>query len=473
MYINNQWITTDNKVAIENPSNGEVIDSVSTVGTIETEEAINAASGAFLEWAQLTALERTAYIYKAIEKIEAKRELLAETITMENGKPIESARYEVDSTVAFFKWFAEEARRVYGETIPSPKRGKRLLHIMQPVGVVLAIAPWNFPLSMAARKLAPALAAGCTVILRPSKSAPLSSIELFKIFDEVGFPPGVVNLLIGDADEIVGTAMQDKRVKKVSFTGSTEVGKQLIRQSADTVKRVSMELGGHAPYIVFEDADLDKALEGAIRIKFNCAGQQCTSINRLYVHDKIFNEFSERYVELVNRLKVADGLKEDTDVGPLINQRAIEKVEQQVEDAVKKGAKILHGGNRLTEGEFANGNFYSPTVLTDVNEEMDIYYEETFGPVAPMIRFSEEDEVIQKANDSIYGLGSYMFTNDISRIYRVMEKLDYGIVGVNDPYPFVPEGPFGGVKESGIGIEGGHGIVEYLESKFVSIGINE
>lgn len=473
MYINNEWIKTERKINIKNPSNGVIIDSVYSGGAIETIEAIKSASNAFREWAQMTALERTSYIYKAIAKIEEKRELLAKTITTENGKTIESARYEVDSTAAFFKWFAEEARRVYGETIPAPKRGKRLLHIKQPVGVVLAITPWNFPLSMAARKLAPALAAGCTVLLRPSNSSPLSSVELFKIFDECGFPPGVVNLLIGDADEIVGTAMQDKRVKKVSFTGSTEVGKQLIRQSADTVKRVSMELGGHAPYIVFDDADLDKALEGAIKIKFNCAGQQCTSINRLYVHDKIYDEFSKRYVDLVSALKVADGLNEDTDVGPLINQSAITKVDQQVEDAIKKGAKLLTGGKRLTTGEHANGNFYSPTVLADVDEEMDIYYEETFGPVAPMIRFSDEDEVIQKANDTIYGLGSYVFTNDVSRIYRVMEKLDYGIVGVNDPYPFSPEGPFGGFKESGIGIEGGHGIDEYLESKFVSIGIRE
>lgn len=473
MYINNEWIKTEKKIDIKNPSTGEVIDSVYSGGASETTEAINAASNAFKEWAQMTALERTSYIYKAINKMEEKRELLAQTITKENGKTIESARYEVDSTVAFFKWFAEEARRVYGETIPAPKRGKRLLHIKQPIGVVLAITPWNFPLSMAARKLAPALAAGCTVLLRPSNSSPLCSVELFKIFDECGFPPGVVNLLIGDADEIVGTAMQDKRVRKVSFTGSTEVGKQLIRQSADTVKRVSMELGGHAPYIVFDDADLDKALEGAIKIKFNCAGQQCTSINRLYVHDNIYDEFSERYVELVSNLKVADGLNEDTDVGPLINQSAITKVEQQVEDAINKGAKLLTGGKRLTTGEHANGNFYTPTVLADVNEEMEIYYEETFGPVAPIIRFSDEDEVIQKANDTIYGLGSYVFTNDVSRIYRVMEKLEYGIVGVNDPYPFSPEGPFGGFKESGIGIEGGHGIDEYLESKFVSIGIKE
>lgn len=388
------------------------------------------------------------------------------------GKSIHNARYEVGSAINFFKWYAEEARRVYGDVIPPAAPNKRVTAIRQPVGVVGAITPWNFPLSMRARKLGPALAVGCTVILRPSREAPLSSVELFKVFDEAGLPEGVVNLVIGGSDDIVGEMMASSDVRKISFTGSTDVGKILIRQSADTVKRISMELGGHAPFIVFEDADTDLAVEGTITSKFASTGQQCVCANRIYVHDAIYDEFAEKFAEKVAAMPVGNGLDENNRIGSMVNQGAVEKVHQQVTDATEKGAKILCGGEVLKEGEYAKGHFYSPTVLAEVNEEMVITREETFGPIAPLIRFHSEEEVIQKANDIEYGLASYFYTNDLSRMYRVAEKLEYGMVGVNDPSPFAVQNPFGGVKESGMGREGGkYGLDDYLETKMISVAI--
>lgn len=326
---------------------------------------------------------------------------------------------------------------------------------------------------MGARKLGPALAVGCTVILRPSREAPLSSLELFKVFDEAGLPEGVVNLVMGSSSDIVGELMASERVRKISFTGSTEVGKLLIRQSADTVKKISMELGGHAPFIVFEDADIDLAVDGTIASKFASTGQQCVCANRVYVHESVYDEFAEKFSTKVAEMKVGNGLDENNRIGSMVNQEAVEKVHQHVTDATSKGAKVLHGGEVLNEGEFANGYFYAPTVLADVTEEMAITHEETFGPVAPLIPFTSEDEVIAKANDIEYGLASYFYTNDLSRAYRVSEKLEYGMVGVNDPAPFAVQNPFGGVKESGLGKEGGkYGLEDYLETKMVSVAIN-
>lgn len=470
MYINGEWVTSDRVLEISNPANGEFVDKVYLVGRDETKRAIAAAKNAFPLWSGLTGEERADYLNKIVEKLREKKEHLAQTITKEMGKAIGNARYEVESTISFFKWFAEEARRVYGDLIPSSSPNKRISVIKQPVGVVAAITPWNFPLSMGARKLGPALAVGCTVVLRPSREAPLSSLELFKVFDEVGLPDGVVNLVIGDSSEIAGELMKNKDVRKISFTGSTEVGKKLIRQSADTVKRVSMELGGHAPFIVFEDADIDLAVEGAIKSKFASSGQQCVCANRIYVHDSIYYEFSARLQETVSSMVVGNGLNETTNIGPLVNQSAIDKVIDQVKDAEIKGATILCGGKPLEGREYENGYYYPPTVLTEVTDDMKITFEETFGPVAPLIRFTSEEEVIEKANNIEYGLASYIYTNDLSRMYRVTERLEYGMVGVNDPAPFSVQAPFGGVKESGLGREGSkYGVDDYLELKTISI----
>jgi succinate-semialdehyde dehydrogenase/glutarate-semialdehyde dehydrogenase len=472
MFINGEWLKTDRILEIKNPATGDSVDQVFLVGKNETEYAIQAAKAAFPEWSGLAAQERSGYLHRIAEKLEAKKEHLAQIITKEMGKSIHNSRYEVDSTIDFFKWYAEEARRVYGDTIPASATNKRISTVRQPVGVVAAITPWNFPLSMAARKLGPALAVGCTIILKPSSEAPLSSVELFKIFDEVGLPKGVANLVIGSSSEIAGTLMESKVVRKISFTGSTEVGKTLIRQSADTVKRVSMELGGHAPFIVFEDADINLAVEGAIKSKFASTGQQCVCANRIYVHDTIYDQFASRLQEKVAALKVGNGLDESNQMGAMVNEKAIVKVHDQVEDAVGKGAKILYGGYPLTEGDYAKGCYYAPTLLINVTENMKICFEETFGPVAPLIRFTSEDEVIEKANHPEFGLAAYFYTNDLSRMYRVSEKLEYGMVGVNDPAPFVVQAPFGGVKESGLGREGGrYGLDDYLETKMVSVAI--
>lgn len=472
MYINGQWIKTDNELEVINPANGELVGKVPLVGKKETQEAISAAKQAFPKWAALTGDERSAYLQKIVGILEQKREHLAETITKEMGKSIHNARYEVGSAINFFKWYAEEARRVYGDVISPTAPNKRVSVIKQPIGVVGAITPWNFPLQMGARKLGAALAVGCTVVLRPSREAPLSSVELFKVFDEAGLPAGVVNLVIGSSSDIVNELMESTDVRKISFTGSTEVGKKLIQQSANTVKRISMELGGHAPFIVFEDADIDLAVAGTIASKFASTGQQCVCANRIYVHDSIYDEFAARFAEKVASMPVGDGLDENNLIGSMVNQDAVDKSHEHVTDAVNKGAKVLCGGKVLNEGKYKDGYFYSPTVLADVKEDMIITKEETFGPVAPLIRFTSEDEVIEKANNTEYGLASYFYTNDLSRAYRVSEKLEYGMVGVNDNAPFSVHSPFGGVKESGFGREGGkYGLDDYLEVKLVSVAI--
>lgn len=468
MYINGQWVETNDKLTVINPATSEVYQEVSYGSKTHAIAAILAAKEAFEDWSKVPAIERAKLLEKVANKILEKKEHLAKTITLEMGKAITNARYEVESTASFFKWFAEEARRIYGEIIPYTKTNKRLMQIQQPVGVVAAITPWNFPLSMGARKLAPALAAGCTIILRPSNSSPVSAIELFKIFEECEFPKGVVNLIIGPADEVTIPILDSFDVRKISFTGSTEIGKKLVKDSAKTLKRVSMELGGHAPFIVFEDADIEAAAEGAIKIKFGCAGQQCTSVNRFYIQEGIYDEFLQIYSKKVAELNVGNGLEDSCDVGPLINKQAISKVEDHIRDAVNKGAEVINGGKKIEEGSLAKGNFFEPTILSNVNHNMKIAYEETFGPVAPLFKFKTEDEVIKFANNTPYGLAAYFFTEDLSRTYRLMESLDFGIVGVNDPYPFATEGSFGGLKESGLGIEGGHGIKEYLNTKFVS-----
>ncbi|MEW9673544.1 NAD-dependent succinate-semialdehyde dehydrogenase [Ammoniphilus sp. 3BR4] len=469
MYINGEWIHSNKELKVFNPANGKLVGVVPLVGENETRHAIEAADRAFPAWSNLSADTRADYLQKVVGKLMEKKEHLAQIITQEMGKPITNARTEVDSTIGFFRWYAEEARRVYGEIIPAAKN-KRVSVIKQPVGVVAAITPWNFPLSMAARKLGPALAVGCTVILRPSREAPLSSVELVKILDEVGIPKGVVNLVIGGASEIVTPIMESKVVKKVSFTGSTQVGKELVKQSADTLKRVSMELGGHAPFIVFEDADIDLAVEGALRSKFTSAGQQCICANRLYIHESVYEEFATKFAEKAKELKIGDGISDDVQIGPLVNQSAVEKADKHVQDAASKGARVLCGGRRIQEGAFVQGSFYEPTVLAEVDESMVITYEETFGPVAPLMKFKSEEEVIKKANHTEYGLAAYFYTKDLSRMYRVGEALEYGMLGINDPSPFSVQSPFGGIKESGMGREGGHhGMEDYLHIKTMSV----
>ncbi|MFC9600506.1 NAD-dependent succinate-semialdehyde dehydrogenase [Peribacillus butanolivorans] len=472
MYINGEWLETDKVFEVNNPATGETVDTVYFVGEEETNAAIQAAKNAFPQWSALTAEQRSSYLWRIVEKLGEKKEEIAQIITKEMGKTIHHARQEVGSTIAFFHWYAEEARRVYGDVIPPSIANKRIQAIRQPIGVVAAITPWNFPLSMAARKLGPALATGCTVILRPSREAPLSSVALFKIIDEVGLPKGVANLLIGQSGPIVNTIMNSSIVKKVSFTGSTEVGKILIEQSAKTVKRVSMELGGHAPFIVFDDADIDLAVNGLVISKFGSNGQQCICPNRIYVQENVYEEFAEKLKEKVQTIKVGNGLDEQNGMGPLIYEDAIGKVQEQVDDAVLLGACVLNGGKRLTGEDYSNGYFYPPTVLADVTDEMLITREETFGPVIPLIKFKSEEEVIERANAIEYGLASYFYTKDLSRKYRVSEQLEYGMVGVNDAIPFAVQVPFGGVKESGMGREGGkYGMDDYLDIKMISVQI--
>jgi len=473
MLINGNWITTNEEINVINPSTKEVYKSVYKSGKEETISAIEAAENAREEWAELPAVNRAQVLEMIAEKVEENKEHLAKVITEEMGKPINNARSEVITTIDFFKWYAEETRRVYGDTIPASLPNKRLITVKQPIGVVAAITPWNFPLSMVAKKVAPALAAGCTVVIRPSSQAPVSAIELVKIIEQCDIPTGVVNLVVGDAREITGAIMDSPVVRKITFTGSTNVGKLLMKDASQTVKRVSMELGGNAPFIVFEDADLELAVDGAINAKFSSSGQQCVCANRIFVHENVYDQFQKMFVEKVAQIKVGTGLDEGSEVGPLINEGTLEEMDEFVNDATSKGANILYGGHQLTDGTFKDGYYYSPTVLSDVSEDMKVATDEIFGPIAPVMKFSDEDEVIAKANSVEFGLAAYFYTNDLSRMYRIYEKLEYAVIGVNDSRPSAVQGPFGGMKQSGIGREGGKGLDDYLEEKFVSIQIKE
>lgn len=472
LYINGEWIKTEEQFNVINPSTGKIINYVSKSDKIKVIEAIRAAKESMEDWSNRTAKERYSYLNHVADILKERKDKIAIIITKEMGKPLAESKGEVSQAIDYIRWYAEEGRRIYGETIPPSVENKRLIIKRQPVGVVGAITPWNFPISMIARKLAPALAAGCTVILKPSSSTPLTAIEIIKAFHDAGAPKGIVNLLLGSAKTIVQELMDSSDVRKITFTGSTRIGKQLMRQSASTMKKISMELGGHAPFIVFEDANLDKATDGAISSKFRNAGQTCVCTNRMYVHEAVIEEFSSLLAKKIKDLKIGDGNEKCVDIGPLINSQAVEKSLEHVEDAKKKGAKIITGGNRLIDKEFKSGFFFEPTLLMNATKEMKIFNEETFGPVAPIFSFKTEKEVIEKANDSQYGLASYMYTKDGSRMIRVSEALEYGIVGVNDPLPTVEQAPFGGVKESGLGREGGHqGIKDFLEEKFISVQI--
>jgi len=470
-FVNGQWVGATSGATFEviNPATGRVIESVADLSAADCVRAIDAAEAAFPAWAGLTAKERSAILRRWFNLITEHTEELAYLITEEMGKPLAEARGEVAYGASFVDWFAEEGRRIYGDVIAPHMTDKRILAIKQPVGVVAAITPWNFPLAMITRKVSPAIAAGCTVVIKPSEDTPLTALAVCELARRAGIPDGVINCVTGmDAPAIGQVLTDDSRVRKVTFTGSTQVGKILYRQCADSVKKISLELGGNAPFIVFDDADLDAAVDGAMLCKFRNAGQTCVCANRILVQSGIHDRFVEAFAERVKAMKVADGKTEGSDVGPLINAEGKAKVEAHVDDALSKGATVICGG----ESHEAGPLFYSPTVLVGVTKDMLMASEETFGPVAPIYRFDHESEAIALANDTQYGLAAYFYTGDLSRTFRVYEALDYGIIGVNTGIISTEVAPFGGVKESGLGREGGpHGIDEFLETKYGCIGI--
>ncbi|GJH26308.1 NAD-dependent succinate-semialdehyde dehydrogenase [Caballeronia novacaledonica] len=463
-YIDGQWRESASTYAVRNPATGEVIANVARGGSAETRQAIDAARRAFPAWRALTAKERGARVKRWGELMLANRDTLAELLTREQGKPLAEALGEVAYATSFFEWFAEEAKRSYGDVIPSPKPNSKIIVTREPVGVVAAITPWNFPLAMITRKAGPALAAGCTMVLKPSEETPLSAFALGVLAEEAGIPPGVFNIVSGDAVAIGQTLTESRDVRKLSFTGSTRVGKLLAKQSSDTLKKLSLELGGNAPFIVFDDADIDAAVQGAIASKFRNTGQTCVCVNRFYVQDGVYDAFTQALTRAVHALRVGNGLEGEFDQGPLINEAALAKVQAHVADAVSHGAKILTGGKPHALG----GTFYEPTVLADAKPSMLIAGEETFGPVAACFRFETEEEVIAAANDTPYGLSAYFYTRDLGRAWRVGEALESGMVGINEGIISTEVAPFGGVKESGLGREGSkYGLDEYMELKYM------
>ena len=469
MFVNGVWEKglRGETFQVYNPATGEVLADVADCNHEDTIRAIEAAHTAFPKWASLTAYERSRILYKAHQLMLERREQLAKVMTQEQGKPIRAALNEVGYGADFLLWYAEEAKRIYGETIPAPRTGQRFIVAHQPIGVVAAITPWNYPASMITRKVAPALAAGCTVVLKPAEATPLCAIEIFKILEEAGVPPGVINLVTASDPGPIGEAfVTNPLVRKITFTGSTATGKLLGSGAAAHVKRISMELGGHAPFLVLKDADPVHAAKGAGLVKFLNTGQACICPNRFLVHDSIVEAFTNELVSRVRKLKAGNGLDPGIAIGPLVNLKAVEKVERQVDDAISKGAQLLTGGHRLTEGHLSNGFFYAPTVLGGVTPEMLIYREETFGPVAPIISFSDEDDLLDMANDTHYGLAAYVYTQNLAAAIKTFEGLEFGIIGINDINPTAAAVPFGGMKESGLGREGGReGLADYLETK--------
>ena len=461
-----QWVAADSGATIKvtNPANGELVAEVPLMGRAETERAISASAVAQKSWKMLTAAARSNILKRWFALIIEHKEDLAQLLTAEQGKPLAEARGEVAYGASFIEWFAEEAKRVYGEVIPAPLTDRRLLVLKQPIGVTAAITPWNFPIAMITRKAGPALAAGCSMIIKPAEQTPLCAIALAVLAEEAGIPAGVLQVVTGDAKQIGAAMCESTAVTKLSFTGSTEVGRILMRQCADSIKKLSLELGGNAPFIVFNDADLDAAVEGAMLSKFRNAGQTCVCSNRLFVQDGVFDEFAEKLAARVGQLKVGHGTEDGVMQGPLIDEAAIAKIESHVADAISKGASLIGGGKRHELG----GTFFEPTVLANVSKDALIFSEETFGPVAPLFRFKNDEEVIELANDTEFGLASYFYSRDIGRIWRVAEALEYGMVGVNTGIISNEVAPFGGIKQSGLGREGSHhGLDEYLEIKYV------
>ena len=466
--IGGQWLASDTTQAVLNPATREPLGTVPHMGAAETRRAIAAASAAFPAWAARTAKERAVILRRWYELLMANQEDLATIMTAEQGKPLAESRGEIAYAAAFIEWFAEEGRRLYGDVIPGHQADKRIVVLRQPVGVVAAITPWNFPLAMITRKAGPALAAGCTFVCKPAGQTPFSALAAALLAERAGVPAGVLNVLTGDSAAIGGEMTSNPQVRKLSFTGSTAVGKKLMAQCAGTLKKLSLELGGNAPFIVFDDADLDAAVAGAIASKYRNTGQTCVCANRLLVQAGVYEAFTEKLVQAVAKLRVGDGLKGETDQGPLIDDKALAKVEEHLADAVAKGAHVVQGGRRHALG----GTFFQPTVLTNVTSEMLMAREETFGPVAPLFRFASEADAIRMANDTEFGLAAYFYTRDLARSWRVAEALEYGIVGLNTGLISTEVAPFGGVKESGVGREGSkYGILDYTELKYLCVGL--
>ena len=462
--IDGKWLSakSNETIAVTNPADGAVVGHVPSLSAGEVEKVIQASNAALEQWREKTASERSKILRKWFDLIVANADDLAIIMTSEQGKPLKEARGEIVYAASFVEWFAEEAKRTYGDTIPSPQHKQRITVIKQPVGVTAAITPWNFPAAMITRKAAPALAAGCTMIVRPASLTPLTALALGELANRAGIPAGVLQVITGKSSTIGKVLTDSHIVRKLSFTGSTEVGRTLMAECAPTIKRISLELGGNAPFIVFDDADLDEAVKGAIASKYRNAGQTCVCANRLLVQEGVYDAFTKKLEQAVKALKIGDGLKPGTDIGPMIEENALEKVEEHIADAVKKGGKLVYGGKRL------GGLFIEPAIVTGVTQDMRFAHEETFGPVAPLFKFKTEDEAIRMANDTIFGLAAYFYTRDFSRAVRVSEALEYGMVGHNTGLISNEVAPFGGVKQSGLGREGSkYGIEEYMEIKYI------
>ena len=469
-FINGEWrdALSSDVITVTNPANGEVLGSVPKMGAEETRDAIQAAHRALPAWRQLTAKERAAILRRWFDLMMANQDDLARLMTQEQGKPLAEAKGEIGYAASFIEWFAEEGKRIYGDTIPGHQADKRLIVIKQPIGVTAAITPWNFPAAMITRKAGPALAAGCTMVLKPASQTPFSALALAELARRAGIPDGVFNVVTGSASAVGNELTGNPLVRKLSFTGSTEIGRQLMAQCAQDIKKVSLELGGNAPFIVFDDADLDKAVEGAMASKFRNAGQTCVCANRLYVQGGVYARFAEKLQQAVEQLHLGDGLQAGVTTGPLIDEKAIAKVQEHIADAVGKGARVITGGKVDALG----GNFFQPTILVDVPDGAKVAKEETFGPLAPLFRFTDEADVIRQANDTEFGLAAYFYARDLSRVFRVGEALEYGIVGINTGLISNEVAPFGGVKASGLGREGSkYGIEDYLEIKYMCIGL--
>jgi succinate-semialdehyde dehydrogenase/glutarate-semialdehyde dehydrogenase len=465
-YVDGKWVANaaGDSIDVSNPATGERLGSVPRLGAEETRAAIEAAEAALSSWRSQTGKERSAIMMRLYALIMEHQEDLAVLMTAEQGKPLAESRGEIAYAASFIQWFAEEAKRVYGDVIPGHQRDRRIVVLKQPVGVVASITPWNFPAAMIARKIGPALAAGCTIVCKPASQTPFSALALGELAERAGLPDGVLNIVTGSAREIGGELTANSSVRKLTFTGSTQIGKLLLEQCAGTVKKVSMELGGNAPFIVFDDADLGAAVEGAIAAKYRNTGQTCVCANRILVQDPVYDEFASRFTEAVAGLRVGDALQGEVDQGPLIDAAAVEKVEEHIADAVGKGAKVLAGGSRHALGR----TFFEPTVLTEVTPVMNVAREETFGPLAPLFRFRDEAEAVQMANDTEFGLAAYVYTRDLGKSWRVSEALEYGMVGLNTGIISTEVAPFGGIKESGLGREGSrYGIDDYLEIKYL------
>jgi succinate-semialdehyde dehydrogenase/glutarate-semialdehyde dehydrogenase len=466
-YVDGKWIEKDKTIDVDNPATGEMLGTVPQLDAADTRRAIDAAHRAFPGWRAKTAKERASVLRRWFDLMMTHQEDLARLMTLEQGKPLSESKGETAYAASFLEWFGEEAKRVYGDTIPHQQADKRIVVLKEPVGVVACITPWNFPLAMITRKAGPAIAAGCTVVLKPASQTPFSALALAELSERAGLPKGVFNVITGSAKEIGGELTSNALVRKLSFTGSTETGRLLMAQCAPTVKRLSLELGGNAPFIVFEDADLDAAVEGAVLSKYRNTGQTCVCANRLLIQDSVYDAFAEKLAAAVRKLRPASGLEPDATQGPLIDDRAVDKVEEHIRDATAKGARVLVGGKRHQLG----GRFFEPTILTDVTPAMLVAREETFGPVAPLFRFKTDADAISLANDTEFGLAAYFYGRDIGRIWNVAEALEYGIIGVNTGIISTEVAPFGGMKQSGIGREGSkYGMEEFLEVKYVCLG---